>query len=558
PQRLSRRSKPRQYPRRNRQRNRQSQRAPVQRNVLPAGHPSRHAGRHHGQHHLQIELRQHQSTRRPGKPQQHALRQQLPQQPRPLRPQSGAHRHLVAPPQPPRKLQVGHISAHNQQHNARSRQNQLHNQRSQRPGHIFQQRLKLYAPTHVRRRIRLRQPRRNPVHLCLRRRYRYARAQPPDHVILARIAVPHLRRASRKRYKQVCRQRIPKRLRHYADHCVSAPVQFQPLSHNARIAAKLPLPQTVGQQRLSIASGVRVFSAKGPPHQRIHPHQPEVIWRNCRRLHPSRSARARQVQILIRPDGQPFKRPALLRPILIVSQRNPFRSVAVLYLAHRHHSVQLRNRQRAQHRSIRNAEHRRVHANSNRQRQNRRHRKPRRLPQLPQSEFHIIPHAQFSDLNVSTTPGCPIFAAPSLGRQRWDRYSRLLLIPQRLRRIDSADPQRRQQTCGQRNDSQQHRGRCQSHRIIHAHAIKLAPQNAQDQKRKPNPSNQSGSSGNESRRPNLHHRSLNRRTKRHANPNLSLPLHNQARHQRIDANRREQQSKPRQHTQQQHFNSLRR
>src|SRR6185437_9962040 len=79
-------------------------------------------------------------------------------------------------------------------------------------------------------------------------------------------------------------------------------------------------------------------------------------------------------------------------PLLIVPQRNPFRSVTVLYFTHRHHAVQLRNRKRTQQGRIRHAEHRRVHANPNRQRQNRRHRKPRRLPQLPPRKPEIVQH----------------------------------------------------------------------------------------------------------------------------------------------------------------------
>src|SRR6185312_12113204 len=59
-------------------------------------------------------------------------------------------------------------------------------------------------------------------------------------------------------------------------------------------------------------------------------------------------------------------------------------------------SLRLWIRQPAQHKSIHHTEHRRVYPDPQRQRDNNRHRKPRRLPQLPHSKPKIIPHVQFS------------------------------------------------------------------------------------------------------------------------------------------------------------------
>jgi hypothetical protein len=287
------------------------------------------------------------------------------------------HRDFLPPCHRACQKQVGDVSARDYQHEHRGRKQQQQCG-TNRSYHFFMQRNHLDAQAGVGFRIRRRQPPRDRIHLCLCLRDGDARTQPREQAQRTARAIGHAIAEHQRRPHLGVRLPEGRELklpRHHPDDGVIPIRQLDGSTHHVRIAAELPLPQSIADHE----DGGRaraIFAARESAAQQR---------RNAQRgKHVRRHLQARDFFGLVRAGQR--SAPGLRRRqsiegmhlrAIIQKIRRRYRIPA--FVQRHHQAARIAIRQRLQQDRIDHAEDGRIRADPQRQHQNGGKRKPRTL-----------------------------------------------------------------------------------------------------------------------------------------------------------------------------------
>ena len=365
--------------------------------------------------------RQWRSRHRTHESQQQALRQKLPHQADAPRAHRQAYPELLVPRRGARQQQVGHIRAHNQQHHAAHRHQNL--QRCQQQG--LRARVRLpdgqQRGAHTRARVRV-----LPGELLgqgrdfgIRLLHGHARFRPRQPQQVTRVAVPQhpvrhgveLRRHHQRNpgFERQPRHAAAKLRRSHADHRQLLPVHAQCAADRARVAAESPLPKAVADHGHRIAALLIavLLGREEPSGGWLHAQHGKVVSGYQFAPDPFGTILIADTQRIGLCHGEPGQQFQVVPVILVIGIRTGHELAVGRQALQRQQLVPVRdpwNRPHQHH--VDPTENRRAGRDAYRQRQHRDQREARALEKHPESEPQIsryCPH-ELSPCNRAAMP----------------------------------------------------------------------------------------------------------------------------------------------------------
>ena len=243
------------------------------------------------------------------------------------------------------------------------------------------------------------------LHLRLSLLHTHAVAEATDHEVVAICAIGKLPRRRSERQVDVSVRGILHSLRHDADDGVRTLVEFDLTAQHRRVCCELPFPESVIQQRHTIAARLAIGFAEHASQLCLGPQHGEETRRSNRRDNVRCIARPGEAHVGAVADCKALKGARLSRPILVVGESSRLKiavATAARLFGQRHHTMKIGNRQRPKYHRIHAAEAGRVDAHSEPERNDRGNRKSRRLAQLSHGITNIPPEAAQSQSSIRT------------------------------------------------------------------------------------------------------------------------------------------------------------
>ena len=416
---LPRRREPEQQGGRDHQPDGEAQQPPIQGDPLEP----RHIGRQQRRNRFDRCGRQHESAEASQYGDDHALGQQLAQQPR----RAAAHRRpdgeLLLALRRSRQHQVRDVDAGDQQHedHGAPEQQQYRAHRFDAP-HL--QRNDARANTRIRAWMVDHQARRDGVHLRLRLRERNLRPDPRDHVPPAAAADVGLVLGDRLGQVEVAIAAAPFETeleirRQHAHHRIRSPVERQRAAEDAGVAAEAALPEPVGDYH-DAAAGAELLRKERPAVRGAGAERLEEAFRDERPVEHLGLSIAGEVERIGLDGRHVLEAPGLRAPVEKGRRghRDGLAAVLRIGLPQRHQAVRFRKRRRLDQHGVDQREDRGRSPDRERQRQDRGRGEPGAAPQQAQSVAEVTERFSESRAEPDAANVLPGRCHASEGRQR--------------------------------------------------------------------------------------------------------------------------------------------